>query len=224
MTAMRRDVTFDRLAVACQPIVDLYDGAVLAAEAILPLRPAHVDRLLGQALAERAGWRHAAPTVPISVDVPFGALFDRRLPDRVRRALSEAGLPAQALMVELAEPGALPMANALLEDLRELREMGVRIAVDDFGSGPMSLACLSRVPATDLKIAPDLVATMLSVPYANAVVAAAAAVAGCLGLRVIAVGAHTPEHVRAARAAGAHAAQVDAADWPLHPSWTIECG
>src|SRR5947207_9603219 len=120
MTAILRDATLDGLALTCQPIVDLDGGAVVAAEVILPLRPAHVDRLLRQALTERAGWRDVPPTVPISLDLPFGALFDRRLPYRVRRALSEAGLPAEALMIELAEPAALAMADAFLEDLHEL--------------------------------------------------------------------------------------------------------
>jgi diguanylate cyclase len=212
MTAILRDATLDGLVLACQPIVDLDDGRLIAAEAVLPLRPAHVDRLLRQALTERAAWTGVPPTVAISVDLPFGALFDRRLPYRVRRALSEAGVPPEALMIELPEPGACPMADALLEDLHELRDLGVRIAIDDFGSGPTSLACLSRVPATDLKIAADLVATMLNVPYASAVVAAGAGVARSLGLRVIALGAHTPEHVRAVRDAGADAVQGDAAD------------
>ena len=91
--------------------------------------------------------------------------------------------------------------------LDELRLLGVRIAIDDFGTGHSSLTRLIRVPATDLKISPEIIDDMLGSPQAHAIVAAAAEAARNLDLRVIAAGVRTPEHLLAARDAGVHAAQ-----------------
>lgn len=219
----------DQLALCYQPIIDLNDGTPVAAEATVHwlhptrgLSPPHqflpvlehgsllspyTDWLLHEALAERARWTDLDPALPVSINLCAASLLDRDLPRRVAGALSDAGVKAHQLMVEVADAttvGAMTTGDAVLE---ELGDLGVRIAVDDFGSGCSSLTRLIRVPASYLKISPKIVNDLLGSPQAHAIVTAAAELARTIDLRVVAVGVRTPEHLLAARDAGANAAQ-----------------
>jgi diguanylate cyclase (GGDEF)-like protein len=218
-----------QLTLHYQPIVDLRTGAPVAAEALvrwyhpsrglLPpqqfipvleqgsLLGPYTDWLLRNALAERARWTDLDPGLAVSVNLSARSLLDRDLPARVSDAVAAAGLRPQQVMLELTESTALSTMSTVDTVLEELTRFGVRIAVDDFGSGHSSLHRLTRVPATDLKIAPDLVENMLASPEARGIVRAAAEIARSIDLRVTAVGARTLEHLLAARDAGAHAAQ-----------------
>jgi len=125
----------------------------------------------------------------------------------VARVLREEGVGGEWFELEITERMLMEDLDAVAATLAELKALGVRIAIDDFGTGHSSLTRLIRVPATDLKLSPKIVDDMLGSPQAHAIVAAAAEAARNLDLRVIAAGVRTPEHLLAARDAGAHAAQ-----------------
>jgi diguanylate cyclase (GGDEF)-like protein len=228
---LRTALSEDQLVLHYQPMVDLNTGAPVAAEALvhwrhptrglLPPReflpvlesssllPAYTDWLLREALAECHEWSALDLEVPVSVNLSARSLLDRELPGRVAAALARARLSPERLMLELTESSALSPIDTVDVVLEDLRILGVRVAVDDFGTGHSSLTRLLRVPATDLKIAPQLVEGMLTSPQARTIVRAAIEIAQSYGLRAIAVGVRTAAHAAAVRNLGGHAAQGD---------------
>jgi diguanylate cyclase (GGDEF)-like protein len=220
-----------QLVLHYQPMVDLNTGAPVAAEALvhwrhptrglLPPRdflpvlesssllPAYTDWLLREALAECREWSALDLEVPVSVNLSARSLLDRELPGRVAAALARARLSPERLMLELTESSALSPIDTVDVVLEDLRVLGVRVAVDDFGTGHSSLTRLLRVPATDLKIAPQFVEGMLTSPQARTIVRTAIEIAQSYDLRAIAVGVRTAAHAAAVRNLGGHAGQGD---------------
>lgn len=241
VTAELQDALRDsQLILYYQPIIDLHTGRPLAAEALvhwihpsrgmLPpdtfvavleqatlLRP-YTDWLLQEAAAERARWTELDNALPVSVNLSARCLLDRELPAHITHAVHTAGIRPHQLMLEFSEPTALLALPTVDTVLEELHELGIRVAIDDFGSGPGSLVRLLRVPATDLKITPQLVAQIIDTPQARAIIRAAREIADSIGLRVTAVGVPTAPHILAAHDAGAHAAQGTAICPPLTAS------
>jgi EAL domain-containing protein (putative c-di-GMP-specific phosphodiesterase class I) len=106
----------------------------------------------------------------------------------VRRALADAGLEPGRLEVDVAEGVLLRDPDAALPTLTALKAQGVRIAVDDFGSGYSSLSCLQRFPFDALKIDRTLIAQLGGSADAAAVVQAVVTLGRGLGLRTTAEG------------------------------------
>jgi diguanylate cyclase (GGDEF)-like protein/PAS domain S-box-containing protein len=163
----------DQLEVHYQPIVDLRSGTLLGFEALLRWR--HPERgLIGPddflAVAEQsgtigeigamvlqtacqvaAGWSCSADGPQIAVNVSARQLVDAGFAETVQDALREAGLPPARLCLEVTE-SSLMEADAGITHLIELKALGVRIAIDDFGMGYSSLGRLRRLPVDTLKI------------------------------------------------------------------------
>ncbi|MFL6129620.1 MAG: putative bifunctional diguanylate cyclase/phosphodiesterase [Mycobacteriales bacterium] len=228
---LRTALAEGQLVLHYQPMVDLNTGAPVAAEAVVHWRhpsrgllaprdfltvlesssllPAYTDWLLREALAECREWSALDLEVPVSVNLSARSLLDRELPGRVAAALARARLGPERLMVELTESSALSPIDTVDVVLEDLRVLGVRVAVDDFGTGHSSLTRLLRVPATDLKIAPQFVEGMLISPQARTIVRTAIEIAQSYDLRAIAVGVRTAAHAAAVRNLGGHAGQGD---------------
>jgi diguanylate cyclase (GGDEF)-like protein len=228
---LRTALAEGQLGLLYQPMVDLNTGAPVAAEALvhwrhpsrglLPPRdflavlesssllPAYTDWLLREALAECREWSALDLEVPVSVNLSARSLLDRELPGRVAAALARARLSPERLMLELTESSALSPIDTVDVVLEDLRILGVRVAVDDFGTGHSSLTRLLRVPATDLKIAPQFVEGMLTSPQARTIVRTAIEIAQSYDLRAIAVGVRTAAHAAAVRNLGGDAGQGD---------------
>ena len=226
---LRTALAEGQLLLLYQPIVDLNDGEPVAAEAsvwwrhpsrgllspgeFLPvlesssLLPVYTDWLLAEALAECGEWAALDLTVPVSVNLSARSLLDQELPGRVATALFRSRLAPHRLMLELAASSALGPMGTVDVVLEDLLSLGVRLAVDDFGTGHSSLTRLLRVPATDLKIAPEFVEGMLTSPQARTIVRAAIEIAQSYDLRAIAVGVRTAAHAAAIRNLGGHAGQ-----------------
>jgi diguanylate cyclase (GGDEF)-like protein/PAS domain S-box-containing protein len=163
------DATLD---VRYQPIVDLAGGQITAVEALTRWRrdgeflaPATFipiaeetgmilqlgELVLRRACADAARWRASLPDLRVSVNVSGRELQDRAFVGRVARCLGDTGLDADALVLEITETVFLRAAETV-PVLAELRELGVRLAIDDFGSGYSSLEYLRRFPVDYLKI------------------------------------------------------------------------
>jgi diguanylate cyclase (GGDEF)-like protein len=110
----------------------------------------------------------------------------------VQAVLEETGLPASGLELEVTEDLILDLAEAGSDALHVLGGLGVRLAIDDFGRGCSSLARLGRLPIRRLKIDRSFVAALPADQAAAAVARAATALAGSLGLEVVAEGVETP--------------------------------
>jgi diguanylate cyclase (GGDEF)-like protein len=228
MEELRTAIASDQLAVHLQPQVALADGHVVGVEALVrwnhPTRglvmPADLlpaaeqagllqplaDTVLALALTAAAGWWHEDP-VPVSVNLSAANVTDLDLPVKVAAALLRAGLPPQALVLELVEDTLMNNPLRARDVLTQLRSLGVRTSIDDYGSGYSSLGYLHRLPADELKLDRSLTADVAADPRAAAIVRHTVALAHDLGLRLVAEGVEDLPMARALADLGCDVAQ-----------------
>ncbi len=124
------------------------------------------------------------------------------LADQIAATLGEMGLGARRLMLELTESAAMENAAAIRRTIADVRAMGARVGLDDFGTGQSSLACLHQFPSDFLKLDRTFVRDLAIREDARTIVGAVIALARQLGLCVIAEGIETREQAELARALG----------------------
>ncbi|PLY13870.1 MAG: PAS domain S-box protein [Sedimenticola sp.] len=124
----------------------------------------------------------------ISVNVSFVQIRRGGLVDVVRQALQDSGLEPSALTLEITESTIMQKTSQTLEVLRELKSLGVHIAVDDFGTGYSSLSHLQNIPVDQLKVDQAFVRRLPEDTKGRAVSQAIIALGKGLGLEVIAEG------------------------------------
>jgi diguanylate cyclase (GGDEF)-like protein len=224
--ALRHAATTKDFELHYQPQVLLPDGRLTGFEALIRWR--HPERgLLHPAaflpLAERiglmqdigswvlheacrvaAGW--PAP-LSVAVNIAPAQLQGGRLPEDVAEALRLSGLPAARLELEVTECVLLATEDAALRQLLDLRDSGVRIAMDDFGTGRSSLTQLRVFPFDRLKIDRSFVRDLQAGGEAAAIVRAVAGLGRSLGIAVTAEGVETMEQLAQIQAEGCDAAQ-----------------
>lgn len=210
-----RRVVAGEAPLAYQAITRLADGVVVGAEALLRVQDdtgelvpppevfAAADRaglaselgrlVLEAACVEAARWRSAAPERQLVVAVNLSAeqFADRDLVDHVRGALAAADLEPSRLSLEIAESALLGDTAWSARQLAVLAMQGVRLSVDDYGTGHTSLLHLKRFPLDTMKVDLSLVAGLPDSPEDLAVVTATMGVAQALDIRVVAVGVET---------------------------------
>lgn len=174
----------------------------------LGLTAALGERILGDACRALATWRRATPRhdLTVSVNVSDRQLSTPGFPDAVAAAVAAAGIPPELLSLEVTE-SVLKDLDGAAEVLRRLKEIGVAIALDDFGIGYSSLARLHRFPLDSLKIDRSFVDSLDEGPQANAIVAAVVGLAGSLGLHTVAEGIEEPRQAERLRSLGCEAGQ-----------------
>ena len=162
------------------------------------------DWALDRGLANLAEWRRRRPELglTLAVNITASQITNNRLQHTIDSALRRHRLPADALCVEITE-GALVTDDPLgLQSLLRLREQGVRLSIDDFGTGFSSLAYLTKLPVHELKIDRAFI-TGLPTSQANvAVVASVVGLAHQLGLQALAEGVETEEELATVRRLG----------------------
>ncbi len=210
---LREAIEHERLSLVYQPIVDLRDGRIVAVEALA--RWSHPERgdvppavfipsaeesglilrlghwVLRRACRDIADLRQAggvATDLRLSVNLSPRQLGDRSIVDEVLGALHEAGLPPDALDIEITESLVLDCGEEGLGFLRELRAAGCGVSFDDFGTGFSSLGNLRSLPIDGLKIDITFVAAMLGGGVDAAVVEAVVRLGAALGVAVVAEG------------------------------------
>jgi diguanylate cyclase (GGDEF)-like protein/PAS domain S-box-containing protein len=222
---LRRAFSDNEFELYFQPQLRLRDGAVVGAEALLRWR--HPERgilgpgmfieaisespivlevgrwILRTACARAAAWRAVGlPPVRIGVNLFPAQFHDGTLLSDVEGALRETGLPAEALELEITENIALGNDEKVLEPLRALREKGVSLAFDDFGTGFASLSYLTRYPIARIKIDQSFVRKISARNENTAIVRSIIVMAHNLGLEVIAEGVETPDQAAFLQAEG----------------------
>ena len=125
----------------------------------------------------------------------------------VARTLSQTGMPAHALCLEITESVLMQDSSATAETITKLREHGIRIALDDFGTGYSSLSYLRRFSLDMLKIDRSFVTGLDQCIEDRVIVAAIITMAHALGLDVTAEGIETPEQLQTLRELGCAYAQ-----------------
>jgi diguanylate cyclase (GGDEF)-like protein/PAS domain S-box-containing protein len=209
---LRRAFEHDEFELYFQPQVRLDTGAVVGAEALIRWRHpergilapgAFIDTLAASAIApevsrwiirtacqKTAGWRAAGLSISrIGVNLFPSQLGDEALLRDIDDALRETGVPANVLELEITENVALNFKDAAV--LQKLREKGIKLAFDDFGTGYASLSSLTRFPVSRIKIDRSFVGKITDNAGDAAIVRSLIAMAHNLDLEVIAEGVET---------------------------------
>jgi len=205
------------LELVFQPQMDSRSGSVVGAEALLRWHsPTHglvspglfiplaeriglIDRLtewiLPTALDAQADWRRQGLTVPTSVNISAVTLTRPDLADWIVGELRARNLRPECLTLEITETAAADLSEAVRR-LQPLHAMGIRISVDDFGSGYTSLSALPTMPLDELKVDQQFVQRSLVSPDDLVIVRTVSELAHRLGLVAVAEGVETAEVAR----------------------------
>jgi diguanylate cyclase (GGDEF)-like protein/PAS domain S-box-containing protein len=214
--SLRRALDREEFLLHYQPKVNLDTGEITGVEALI--RWQHPDRGLVPPsqfvpIAEDCGlilqigrwvmreacrqvrlWQNAGlPRVPIAVNVSAVEFRDKGFAERVRTVLSETGLEAPCLELELTEGVLMEDAETMVSVLQELKMMGVLLAVDDFGTGYSSLSYLRLFPIDVLKIDQSFVHQISADPDDSTIVSAIISMGMSLKHLVVAEGIETRE-------------------------------
>jgi diguanylate cyclase (GGDEF)-like protein len=146
------------------------------------------DSILSQALQTRATWAEAGHDLDVSVNVTPADIADLALVERVDDALRATATPPGALVIEITESDAMRDPDRSLVVLGALQSRGVRLSIDDFGTGHSSLAYLDRLPVHEVKIDQSFVFRLEKDAADSTIVRATINLAHDLGLRVVAEG------------------------------------
>ena len=149
------------------------------------------QRVMTQALALFRPWHAARPDLTLAINLSPVSLTDLSLPERICAALAESGVPAAALVLEVTEGAVMDDHLAAADILTRLRIRGVKLSIDDFGTGHSSLLSLLHLPFSELKIDQRFVATCLHDPEAPKIIRAIVSLARELGLQLVAEGIET---------------------------------
>ena len=216
-----------------QPVVDVRSGNIVGAEAlvrwnhptagliapgtfiesaeqtgvIIPLG-AYV---LETACSQLAIWRTTVladvASFKLAVNISAVQLSTPDLVDQLERLLTETGIPAEWLYLEITETAAIADIDHIVGKVEQIQSLGVRIAIDDFGTGHNSLKHLHRLPVDVVKIDQSFVAALGPGDNSRGMVAAVLALARTLGMRTVAEGVETPVQAARLRKLGGDLAQ-----------------
>ncbi len=227
--ALRKGIRNHEIYLDYQPKVDAVTGQLRGFEALARWRRPEVGQVspvefiaiaertgliveLGAALLEQAcrqiaQWRATLGTcVPVAVNVSPVQLLNPGFPQLVQQVLASTGIPAECLTLEITESAAIDNLEDTTRQLAMLEELGIKVAMDDFGTGFSSLSMLRQLPLSIVKIDRGLIEP-LPAPDAVAVVRAICQLAAALDLEVVAEGIETLEQAITARDAGCHVFQ-----------------
>ncbi|MCW5659253.1 MAG: bifunctional diguanylate cyclase/phosphodiesterase [Burkholderiaceae bacterium] len=148
--------------------------------------------VLEAALTQAAVWRKAGLRMRVAINVSGFQMRQDDFAKRLQSGLRAHGLQPNRFTCEITESVAMEDTQVTRSAFDRLRELGVHVSIDDFGTGHSSLATLRRLPAQEIKIDRAFVADMATDADAKAIVAAVLTMARALGLRVVAEGVETP--------------------------------
>lgn len=221
--ALRTEIrdSFDKgqFSLRYQPQVRLEDGVISGVEALLRWEhPTKGNIPPGEfiAVAEEAGlivpigtwvidtacrqamrWRDSGLDIRMNVNVSAWQFLHGDLVGIVASCLASSGLPAERLELEITEGTALSDSADVQKSLDGLKELGVRIAIDDFGIGYSSLGIIDRMSVHSLKIDKLFVSQMVARPQSRAIVGTIIGLARFLNLLVVAEGVESVDQLAA---------------------------
>jgi diguanylate cyclase (GGDEF)-like protein len=164
----------------------------------------HVLRL---AVAQGRAWLDRGLTLPLAVNLSPRCLLDTTLLERVRALLAEYGLPAELLRLEVTETAVMANPALAMSTLTGLHQLGIRLSIDDYGTGYSSMAYLRRLPVDELKVDRSFVLNMTENDNDAILVRSAIDLGHNLGLSVVAEGVEGADHVAALQGLGCDVAQ-----------------
>ncbi len=219
--ALRRAIEQGELSVHYQPRVELERGRITGVEALVRwqhpewgmvppgrfipvaeecgLIQALGDWVLWEACRQAGEWRRQGWDLKMAVNLSPRQLQQEKLVATIRIVLAETGLEPTALELEITEGTLMANVGDHLVKLRALKEMGVHIAIDDFGTAYSSLNYLKQLPVDCLKIDQSFVRDIVAGAGSgrnDAIIRAIVAIARSLGLKVVGEGVETAEQMR----------------------------
>lgn len=225
------------LWVAYQPKLDLASGAICGAEALVRwthpekgaispsdfvLAAEQSDRIeklthfvLREAIRGAAAINRQGISCNMAVNLSTRLIGDRTLTPMVRALLTEHGLAPHLLTLEVTETAAVGTGGDDFETLRDLRDLGVQISIDDYGTGLSTLEYLKKIPATEIKIDRIFVAAVTRSPSDRLMVHSTIQLAHSLGKKVVAEGVEDTETLNALADMGCDYAQGFLIDRPM---------
>ena len=226
---LRHAIDHGDLTVFYQPKFDLRSGDVVGVEALVRwphpkrglLDPDHflplvrkrglmravTDIVLTQPLDDAAEWQAMGIGVPIAVNVFAPSLGDLDLPTHIASALAVRELSPEDLTIEITEDFLLDNIDRTRTVLERLRQRGIRIAIDDFGSGYSALWYLRELAIDEVKLDRQFIAPILVDARAAAVVRGVVDLAHVLGVTTVAEGVENAETAEKLREFGCEVAQ-----------------
>ena len=230
----------ENFALLFQPVVALDTGRVVAVEALVRFRtaagilmtPAGLVRLaeasgrivplgrwiITEALAQTAAWRQAGHEVEVAVNLSAAQVTNPDIVQVVEDALQDSGVPASELTLEITEGMLIDDADASIERLNELHRIGLRLALDDFGTRFSSLSYLRLLPVDGIKVDRSFVAALGEDPQAEPVLSAVVRLGRDLGLTVTAEGIERATQRDVLAALQCHRGQGFLFSGPLEPA------
>jgi diguanylate cyclase (GGDEF)-like protein len=212
---LRRALERDEFVLHFQPMYRLPAGDLTAVEALIRWQDPHrglvpPDRFIPAAehtgfirpvgewvleavCRQSATWRQAGLRTPVSFNVSLGQFREPGFPDAVEAAMRAHGVDPGDLIVEITETVAMRDPECVEPVLDELRALGVRIAIDDFGVGYSSLARLKEMPVDILKLDAQFLPQEPGDVRAATLTRAALELVGALGMSAVAEGVQTVE-------------------------------
>jgi diguanylate cyclase (GGDEF)-like protein len=210
LSELRRALDHDELVVHYQPKVALDDGRLLGVEALVRwqhptdgmLAPGAfipvvedtelMDRLttdvLTKALRQTRAWADQGDRIPVAVNIPTRSLLNLAFPTMVEGLLTEFGVAANMLCLEITESSAMRDPERCIAVLSALRATGVRISIDDYGTGYASMSYLKDLPIDELKIDRSFIARMADDPNSAILARSVVELGHNLGLTVVGEG------------------------------------
>lgn len=214
---LRRAIENDELYFAYQPKIDLQSGDVYGVEALARWNhPVHgfipPDEFISQAehtgliepltkwcidtaISQAAEWKRAGSEIVVAINLSPRALHLDALPKMLKESLERHGVPPRLVTLEITESGIMHDTESALQIIDYFSALGVKLSIDDFGTGYSSLAILKQLPVDELKIDKSFVMHMTENSDDVVIVRSTIDLAHNLGLKVVAEGIETADHV-----------------------------
>ena len=215
LAQLRHAIEHGELAVQYQPKVSLRSGAIIGVEALvrwphpqrgllypdqfLPLARqnrlmrAMTEFVVDRALNDAALWHSRGHHLPVAVNLSPPTFADRDLPVRIEQALNRHGLTSASLAVEITEDFVLGNLDRARTVLGGLHDLGIKIAIDDFGSGYSVLSYLRELPIDEVKLDRSFIAPITTDPDAAAIVRSVIDLSHTLRMTTVAEGVETAD-------------------------------
>jgi predicted signal transduction protein with EAL and GGDEF domain len=210
LSDLRQAIDGGELILHYQPKINCVDGRVTGAEALvrwqhprlgllgpdsfIPLAEQSglirqlTQRVLAAAIGQCRAWRCAGINLPVSVNVSMRDLHDPRLPELIEQLLAANDVTPDCLELEITESALRADPSNAQAILSRARSLGLKIAIDDFGSGYSCLTYLKHLPVDGLKIDRSFVRELATDPSDLAIVHSVVELGHNLGLKVVAEG------------------------------------
>jgi predicted signal transduction protein with EAL and GGDEF domain len=224
---LRRAVQNEEFVLHYQPIVDLRNGAVTGAEALIRWQKSHDELIypsdfihvaeemglilhlgmwvLREACLRMRAWQLQFPRkkpLSISVNISGRQIAQPDLVPQIRNIIGQTGIDPATVRLELTESTTMANAERTINVLQQLRSLGVRISIDDFGTGYSSLSYLHRFPLDILKIDRSFIQQIDKVDEGLQIIRTILSLGRNLNMEVVAEGVETGKHVAALRSLG----------------------